>query len=146
MHINCTGVLSGTLPLRSGLNLDAADGPHYMWLAATLHPCKVLKNVISCKARRDLQTAWIQAAYKMHKVSGVAWHSEGSQEDVVLVWALVLALMGTCNSNLSQKFNVSGSQGFQAQCPKLEVKFQTSTPHLVFPQYPMWFACVRYWS
>lgn len=43
------GVLSGTLPLRSGLNLDAADGPHYMQLAATLHPCKVLKNVTSCK-------------------------------------------------------------------------------------------------
>lgn len=51
------GVLSGGLPLRPGLNLEAADGPHYMQLAVTLCPCKVLKNVMSCKARGDLQTA-----------------------------------------------------------------------------------------
>lgn len=98
MFPQCTkivqGVWSGALPLRPVLTFDATDGPHYTQLSATLCPCKLSVNVISCKARGDLQTAWIQATHKMPKVSGAAWRSEGSHEGAAWVWALFLLPWG----------------------------------------------------
>jgi len=124
VHINLQGVFSGTLPLRPGLNLDATDGPLYMQFSSTLHPCKLLENDISCKARGNLKTAWFLTACRMPNVYGVAWCSEGSQEQAALLWALFQLLWAFVAPIREQRFIISGNHVFQAQCPKLEVKFQ----------------------